>query len=258
MNTHRADASTLAGSYNPQSHLDPSIRSTFPNFSNCNGPHFSIIPKRHCLPLEGIDQIGFDEFAANTHWPQVSGSFDPAGWPGQVLMRLVCPDGKRRGAAAVELAVVLPFLILILIGVWEVGRFIQLQEIMNNAARDGARLASQAMILNTDGSMVEIAVNSGTPNVTAAITQYLQAAGIQNLNGLQITFQYLNGDTTLTQPYQGVKNQQFLVQVTLPYANLRWTNLSIINPTTLSGTCVWQIMVDDPITVSSALPGWSP
>ena len=157
-----------------------------------------------------------------------------------------------------ELAVVLPFLVLLLIGVWEIGRLIQLQQIMNSAARNGARIASQATILTTSGSNVDISVNTGTPNVTSAITQYLQAAGIQNLNGLQINFQFLNGNTSLTQPYQGVKNQQFQIQVTLPYANLRWTDLTLINPTTLSGVCVWQLMVDDPITVNSNLPGWSP
>lgn len=157
-----------------------------------------------------------------------------------------------------ELAVVIPFLVILLVGIWEIGRLIQLQQIMNGAARNGARIASQATILTTTGSNVDIAMAYGNPNVTGAITQYLQAAGIQNLTGLQISFQFLTGDTSLTQPYQGVKNQQFQLQVTLPYDNLRWTNLNLINPSTLSGVCVWQLMIDDPITVNSNLPGWSP
>ena len=63
--------------------------------------------------------------------------------------------------------------------------------------------------------------------MTSTVSQYLQASGIQNLTGLQVSFQYLNGDTTQTQPYAGTKNQQFQVQVTLPYANLKWTNLGL-------------------------------
>jgi len=167
------------------------------------------------------------------------------------------------GAAAVELAVVMPFLIIVLIGVWEIGRLIQLEQIMNNAARAGARLASQGEILSS-GSMLQVYASNaspntnGSPNVASTISQYLQASGITNLSGLQVNFQYLNGDTTQTQPYAGTKNQQFLVQVTLPYANLKWTNLSLINPSTLSGQCVWQCMADNPLTVSSTLPGWSP
>ena len=132
---------------------------------------------------------------------------------------------------------------------------IQLQQMMNNAARAGARLASQGTIL-TSGSIVQVSVNSGSPNVTTTISQYLQASGITNLSGLQVSFQYLNGDTTQTQPYAGTKNQQVLVQVTLPYANLKWTNLGLINPTTLSGQCVWQCMADALVTVTTTLPGW--
>lgn len=165
---------------------------------------------------------------------------------------------QRRGTAAVELAVVLPLLVVLLVGVWEIGRLIQLQQIMNNASRDGARLASQGIIINNSGSNTQIAMTGSSPNVTDAVTQYLQAAGISTLSGLQITFVFLDGDTTRTQPYQGVKNQHFRIRVTLPYANLRWTNLSLINPSTLSGECVWQMLVDDPFTIDSTLPGWTP
>lgn len=170
---------------------------------------------------------------------------------------------RRQGAAAVELAVVMPLLIILLIGVWEIGRFIQLQQIMNNAARAGARLASQGEILSS-GSMLQVFASSSSPNyvsgsptVTTTVSQYLQASGITNLTGLQVSFAFQSG-TAQTDPWQGQKNQQFVVQVTMPYANLKWTNLNLINPTTLSGQCVWQCMADTPITVSSSVPGWSP
>ena len=78
------------------------------------------------------------------------------------------------------------------------------------------------------------------------------------MTGLVITFEYLDGDTSFTQPYQGIKNQRFRLKVTLPYDNMRWTSLSLINPTTLGGECIWQMMVDDPFTLSTTLPGWSP
>ncbi len=165
---------------------------------------------------------------------------------------------RRQGSAAVEFAVVLPLLVLLLVGVWEIGRLIQLQQIMNNAARAGARLASQATIINSNGTTTNVATSTGSPNVTTTVSNYLQGAGITNLTGLQVTFQFTDGNTGLTDPYQGVKNQQYVVNVTLPYANLRWTNLSVINPTTLCGQCTWQLLVDDPFTVSTTLPGWSP
>jgi hypothetical protein len=165
---------------------------------------------------------------------------------------------QRPAAAAVEFAVVLPLLILVLIGVWEIGRLIQLQQIMNNAARDGARLASQATLVNADGATTQIGVDVGEPNVVDTVKDYLRAAGISNLDGLHVSFQFIEGDTTLVEPYEGVKNQRFRLRVTMPYENLRWTNLSLINPTQLGGECVWQMMVDDPFTLNPALPGWNP
>jgi hypothetical protein len=173
-------------------------------------------------------------------------------------MRRIAPVAPRKGAAAVEMACVLPLLVLLIVGVWEIGRLIQLQQIMNTAARDGARLAAQANITNASGDTTLIAMQASDPNVEDTIRDSLRAAGITNLNGLQITFEYLEGNLSATQPYEGVKNQRFRIRVTLPYANLRWTNLSLINPTTLGGECTWQMLVDDPFTLNAELPGWSP
>lgn len=165
---------------------------------------------------------------------------------------------SRRGSAAVEFAVVLPLLVTVLVGVWEIGRLIQLQQIMSSAARDGARLASQASVIGVDGAATQIAMNTGSPNVEGTVRDYLRASGITDLEGLQISFQFIEGDVGATEPYQGVKNQRFRIRVTMPYEKLRWTDLSLINPTTLSGECIWQMMVDDPFTLNPALPGWSP
>jgi len=59
-------------------------------------------------------------------------------------------------------------------------------------------------------------------------------------------------------PYTGVKNQRFRVRVSIPYDNVRWTTLTLINPSTLTAEAYWQCLVDDPFTVNTTLPGWSP
>ena len=48
------------------------------------------------------------------------------------------------------------------------------------------------------------------------------------------------------------------VRVTLPYENVRWTTLSVITPGDLTAQAFWQCLVDDPFTVNTTLPGWSP
>src|SRR5882724_7602053 len=41
-------------------------------------------------------------------------------------------NDARSGSAAVELAVVLPVLVTLLVGIWEVGRMVQVKQIMSN------------------------------------------------------------------------------------------------------------------------------
>lgn len=49
---------------------------------------------------------------------------------------------KERGAVAVEMAIVLPLLLLILIGIIEFGRVLNVQVSLTEAAREGARNAA--------------------------------------------------------------------------------------------------------------------
>ena len=44
--------------------------------------------------------------------------------------------------AAVEFAMILPVILTLLLGIWEVGRMIEIQQILYNAAREGGRQAA--------------------------------------------------------------------------------------------------------------------
>jgi Flp pilus assembly protein TadG len=48
---------------------------------------------------------------------------------------------KRRGAAAVEFAVVAPIFLLLVLGMIEYGRMVMVQQVITNASREGARCA---------------------------------------------------------------------------------------------------------------------
>jgi len=165
--------------------------------------------------------------------------------------------------AAVELALVTLFFVLpVLIGVWEVGRMIEVQQVLANSARDGARLAAQGYTVNLTGSPTEIMASSGTPNVHDAVYQYLVAAGFSNLSStdVSVTFKFLTADSSgnfPTDPYQGVKGELFSVSVSIPWDKVKWVNLGILNPKTLSYTVTWQMLVDDPFPrVGNTLPTW--
>ena len=70
----------------------------------------------------------------------------------------------RRAVAAVEFAMILPVILTLLLGIWEVGRMIEIQQILYNAAREGGRQASTGQL--TDAQ------------VQTVVIQYLQTAGL--------------------------------------------------------------------------------
>ncbi len=61
---------------------------------------------------------------------------------------------RRRGAAAVEFALVAPVLFLVIFGIVEVGRAIMVQQLLTNASREGARHA--VIESSTSGEVVQL------------------------------------------------------------------------------------------------------
>lgn len=83
----------------------------------------------------------------------------------------------RRGAAALEAALVLPFLMMFLLGVMEYGRYVMMLHVLQNAAREGARYA----IAHTEPVVVSgVTYGNATTDVTNVVNNFL--AG-QSLNG---------------------------------------------------------------------------
>jgi len=186
----------------------------------------------------------------------------------------------RSGAAAVEMAVVMNFVMLpLMIGLWEMGRLIQVQQILCNSAREGSRLGAQAYTINEDGSTTQIATEippaSNTtyqPNIKASVMQTLYGSGLKNLTwaDVDVVFAWLDQpnkpdgtqapegpSTSNPSPYKGIKGQRFQLTVTIKdFKKVRWVNLGLVNPSTVIAVVQWQILVDDPFTVNTTLPTW--
>ena len=73
--------------------------------------------------------------------------------------------GRRRGAATVEVAAVLPLLVLLTFGIVEIGWYVHVAQVVHNAARQGARAA--------------VRLENSNPEVEAIVLDCLQTdAGI--------------------------------------------------------------------------------
>lgn len=66
-------------------------------------------------------------------------------------MRNFKEKNPERGAAAVEFAIVLPFLMLLLMGIIELGLLFYNQQVLTNASREGARSGIARFDENGDG-----------------------------------------------------------------------------------------------------------
>lgn len=172
------------------------------------------------------------------------------------------PERRRTGVAAVEFAVTMPLLFLLMLGTWEVGRLVQVYQILNSAVREGARLAAQGQIIALTGSYTQIQVNTGSPNVYDTVENTLRASGINvsTFDSSKVTFTFLDNSgnpvTSPSQPYQGTKGQRFRVSATLPYSAFRWTTLNLLNISQIQVTFDWASLIDDPFTVDETIPSW--
>jgi Flp pilus assembly protein TadG len=184
----------------------------------------------------------------------------------------------RRGVASIELAFVTMLLIIpLLIGIWEVGRLIQVQQIVSNSAREGARLSAQGFTINAAGNTTQIKANSGSMSVKDAVYDYLIAAGLTQLSPADVTvdFAFLTARTTDYAPLAvdppgtsypvgsmppdpcfGEKGQIFTVRVTIPWNKVRWINMGLLNPTNVTFTVTWQMLLDERFQVNEVLPTW--
>ena len=104
----------------------------------------------------------------------------------------------RRGAAAVEVAVVSPVLVLMVLGIIEFGRMSMVQQTITNAAREGAR---EAII---DGSTLA--------EVKSSVESYLSPAGV---SGAEVT---LSPDLSGTVKH----GDPVAVSVSVPFSKVSW------------------------------------
>jgi Flp pilus assembly protein TadG len=154
-------------------------------------------------------------------------------------MRVRRPQPHRRGTAAVEFVVVLPFLVPLIIGLWEVGRLVEVEQVLYNAAREGGRQIStgNVSIATAQTEVVNILARNG---ITATTSQ----VAITNLtNGAR------NDPTTCNQL------DQWQVQIQIPFNSVRWILLNqITNVTNLTGTAQWFSMKDTTLSVDTTIP----
>ena len=124
---------------------------------------------------------------------------------------------NRWGAAAVEFAIVAPVFFLLVFGMIEYGRMVMVQQVITNAAREGARVGV------LDGAT--------TSNVTTAVSSYLTSAKI-------------SGSTTTVSPSppsSAAYGAPVTVTVSVPFNSISWLPTPLfLGGKTLTATSVMR------------------
>ena len=110
----------------------------------------------------------------------------------------------RRATAAVECAVIIPFLALIALGMIEITRAVQVKDILTDAARSGARQAIRPAAANASvtADINNNLTNANIPTAYATITILVNGKAVDALTA--------------------VKGDQITVKVSVPVTNVGW------------------------------------
>ncbi len=167
------------------------------------------------------------------------------------LMKRKVNKNRSAGVVAVEAAITLPLLLILMLGVWEVGRLIEVDQVLCNAAREGARLAGGGYVNGTPVTATQ---------VQQAVRDYMKASGLPltAVNGalVQVNCQ---ASPTWNDPSDALPLDKFQVQVVIPqgaaFDSLRWNLLNrITSISQITATANWQSLNNTKIVVDTSLP----
>lgn len=145
--------------------------------------------------------------------------------------RLRATASRRRGTAAVELAFVLPLIMLLGLGLIQFGRFLEVKQILTASAREGGRQASTGLLTNTQTIQV--------------VKDYLARAGIPTA---QVTVSIQNMTTSGVDAKAAAQLDQFFLRVSLPISVVNVLPIRVLQDqsNTLTAEATWYSIKDKP------------
>jgi Flp pilus assembly protein TadG len=123
---------------------------------------------------------------------------------------------RRRGATAVEFAIMAPLLFLVFLGIIEVGRGLMVVHLLNNAAEAGCRAG--------------IVEGQSTANIASVVVNALKSVGV---SGESVTVQINDGSSDASTAAAG---DEITVIAKVPVSSISWVPV----PQFLSGSLQGQ------------------
>ncbi len=165
----------------------------------------------------------------------------------------------------------MPVIALLMLGLWEVGRIVEVSNVMWNAARESARDASvgednlQTVASNLAGYLQAAEPNAfcqgdawtlQAPTITlpANTTGYTCWDTTANVELFTITFTDVT-NPAYNDPTLMSKLDHYQIGISVPYSTVGWTALAVVTgETRLSVAVDWACMKDSPFSITAYLP----
>jgi Flp pilus assembly protein TadG len=98
--------------------------------------------------------------------------------------------GHDRGAGAIEVAITVPVILMICVGIFEFGRAYQTWQVLTNAAREGAKVAVAAGATDAQVESVVRGHMRALPNAATAPVVLDRHVAVGGTTGTQVTISY--------------------------------------------------------------------
>jgi Flp pilus assembly protein TadG len=113
-------------------------------------------------------------------------------------MQSISRQKSERGSVMLEMAMTLPLLLLVAVAIFELGRAYQTQQVLTNAAREGARMA--------------VLPDASATNIQTRVREYMAMGQLTNANTATV-----NVDSTATIPMGAASVSASVVTVNYPF-----------------------------------------
>ena len=136
---------------------------------------------------------------------------------------------RERGSAMVEAAITIPLLLVLMVGIFEVGRAYQTWQVLTNAAREGARMAvtPSGTSSNTTALIRQYMADGQLPEADAAAVNVNRSSSI-NVNGTAVSASLI----TVDYPFEFIMLQ--------PVVRLVVSGATVGGPITMRATAVMR------------------
>ncbi len=144
----------------------------------------------------------------------------------------VCgPRQEQRGVVSLELALVLPFLLILVGGMIETSRLVELKQVLATASREGARQAAAGVMSDEQ--------------VKVVTKRYVERAGF-NVTNVSVSVSNLTHPGTDAR--YASQHDQLKVSISIPFADVRLVNAGFITEKSLvvQAQSVWMSLKDKP------------